>query len=290
MRFVVCSVVALAAGCSSSSMLEHQSELSVLARGVALSEDGRTAQVGMYNTTCAVSTQNAEVGNDVDFDGDEDEVLDAGWVEGLRVFAVASERGVHLQPTGQALVAEDVTLEGNFDAARVYEQGVVASVGDSLVWSTGREEVVPGLRGFELGPDGTGIAVNGEVWNIDSDGSYSTGLAADRVAFDPLYDVVLSSVDGEESLRVGSRSGESWSEVALSQTVVDMAVLGDRGQAVVVTEATDGSGGLLVVDHLRGEVVGSAWTPTPAMDVAVSGDGHTIAVDTDRAVHFFRVP
>jgi hypothetical protein len=270
-----------------SSTFDHQAELSVDARGVALSSDGARGQVGMFGTTCAVDTQTATVGADVDVDESEEMVHDAGTVDGRDVVIMSTDDGIYSVDSSDVLEAPRLELSGSFFDARTFDHGLVGLGGQALVWSTGGEVPVGAVADFDLDSDGVAYVADGDVQAISPEGTAWLG-AGDRVALDRQSGLVFMGYAGDTELRMASTDGDELGSVALEGGLRQVVSLGDRAGVVVVTSRENGTGQLVVVDA-AGSITGAVTTPSPALDVSASQDGETIAAKVPGAIHFFAV-
>ncbi|TNE87075.1 MAG: hypothetical protein EP330_19070 [Deltaproteobacteria bacterium] len=279
-------VAALAIGCTpTESAFDHQAELSVDARGVGLALDGLRGQVGMYGTTCAVDTRNAAIGADLNIDETSETVHDAGEIEGREVFLIESGDGLHLQDANNPIDVSEASLSGTFERALVYDLGAVGLSDGTLQWTDGRTLAVGAVDSFDLAQDGTAFVADGEVYKVVDDQLVAIA-SGDRVAVSPDGGLVFAAQSGEPMLHVLDATGVEQHAVFLDGDVREVAALGERGEALVVLEKANGTGELVVVDG-SGSINAWVGTPTAALGITSSSDGHTIAVSAPGSVHFF---
>lgn len=270
-----------------SSTFEHQADLDVSARGVALGQDGIRGQVGMAGTTCAVDSRTAVIGADIDYGAGEEVVRDAAIVDGRETYLIESADGLHFQDGELGLEpADELGEAGALADAKLFDFGAVALTDDQLLWTTGERARVGSVLNMDVAGDGTAFVADGLLREVGPEGTAVLG-DADWVAHDRALDVLYAAVGTE--LRILDRDGAELAMTEFSGVVRAVEDLGERGQALVVVERDNGTGELVVVDGQTGEIAGRVITPGAADAVATSGNGRTIAVTVPSGVHFFGV-
>jgi hypothetical protein len=290
--------------------MEHRSSVYTSARGVALHEDGESAQVGMSGTTCEVQTPSGLIGADYEYDASADErVADYGVVNGVPQVAVVTPGTIHLQDVdntwGSDVVqvgvpgVRDVRLHdgGLIVLAEVPSDDISVAPASTLTWiDLGIDtpaEITLG-NGVDVGGF-TSDPITGQAWVATSDGVVSVtpngaepiGIAADIVAWDATSQALYVAERNSRTVRALEIDGaERWS-VELEGIVQSITDLGIRGAAAVSIRKYAGHGEVVILDGESGELLDVLLTPESASEMTASGDGDTVAVVTPGAVHFY---
>lgn len=296
-------VLAGAAGCSSQAVnFEHQSELEVNTRGVELDDSGGAAVAGMFGTTCRVAVSDASVGEDYDFPTDNEEVQDAGILNGEDAVLVQSDLGAHLTYPDRVWdwSTEDFGTTGVVEG-RIFDDGVALLTDDGnchVEWQGGDTDVsvdMPadlcvGGSSFTVAPDGQIFVANGgEIVTATAEGSEGLGADAELVVWDDAAQVLYTAFVGDSVMTGLEADGTVRWTTDLDGAVVSFDAMGPLGSAAVMVEKDNGTGALLTVDGFTGDVTSSLATPSAAEEVEVSSSGDSLALVLNREVHFFNV-
>lgn len=284
-------------GCSTQAVnFEHQSELEVNTRGVALLDNGLHGQVGMYGTTCRVNVADASIGEDYEFPGDDEAVVDAGTIDDAAVVLVVSDIGAHLtfhDTFGvQPLDFEDATI---VDGA-VYNDGIVTLHDDGSVkwWVDGnvvatQTDVALSNR-LTVTPEGIAfVGTTNGVVVVDGEGSSTTIDGAELVTWDEFAGVLYTAAAGDTWLSGVEGDGTVRWTTEMPGAIVAIDTMGPLASAAVMVEHANGTGELVTVDGYTGEITSSLTTPSAARSIHTSGNGRSMALALDREVHFFNV-
>lgn len=314
MRWMVGSMIAAAAlvGCANpdSVALEHRAELDVQARGVQLSENGRSSHVGMFSTTCEVSTQYAMIGDDFDYDSEQDVVVDLTERPGVGLTAIVITPGkVNVTTPDLFNWSTSYDVLGVVDA-RITDEGFVAAVvppvagsACGLTWfdTSGQPVASVASLGVECTADTsiTTDATTGTTWvstadgvvRVTRDGSLLAidGAAFAKVVWDSSAEVLYVGGLGADTLHGFEFDGAQRWSAELAGGITALASMGTSGSAAVSIELADGSGEFVVVNGVTGEVGADLPTPSAAQALDVSGDGNVLAVTLASAVHYFDI-
>lgn len=293
------------AGCSTQTLnFEHQSELQVSTRGVALQADGQDAVAGMFGTTCRVSVADGQLGDDYDIPGtDLEMVQDAGDVLGNSAVVVVSDLGAHVtypdrfwdwQPDH---IAGPGILEGRIygDGFALLDEGEDCQVS----WVGGNDAIATHLGGalcdrpsFTVNRDtGDAYVANGDsVVVAGTDGAVEEiAQDADLVVWDAAAEVLYAAMIGGSTVRGIETDGHVRWTADVPGEIVAMDDMGPLAQAAVMVGEEDSTGSLILLDGFTGELSSSMATPQPANEITTSADGGTMAMVLDREVHFFNV-
>lgn len=296
-------VVAGAAACSSPAVnFEHQSELEVATRGVALGAAGLDGVAGMFGTTCRINVSDASVGEDYNFPTDEERVVDASILDGDDVVLVLSDVGAHLTVPNDGLGEESYNI-GDVVEGQIFNDGLALLIDaadgtrlDYVVGDSAMSVDLPDdmcLAGCSLSVDrndATTFISNGEdVVRVTDDSIDTIAGDADIAVWDMEAQVLYTALSGDTVLRGLEADGtERWA-TQLDGAIVSLDNMGPVAQAAVMVEHDTGAGSLLTVDGYTGEVTSSLATPSAANKVETSDNGGTLALILDREVHFFAV-
>lgn len=289
------------AGCSAQTVtFEHQSELEVATRGVALNSDGRDAVAGMYGTTCRVNVGTADLGDDYNIaETDDEEVQDAGVISGVNAVMVVSELGAHVTYPDNfwEWQPDDVGGPGVLEG-RIFNDGFALLNDDCTVdWYSGTDVATTSVggdcngAGFTVATaSGEAFVANGEaVLHATPDGAEQIGEDADIVVWDAAAEVLYAARSGETTVRGLESDGTLRWSTDVSGGVVSIDQMGPIGQAAVMVARADGTGALLTIDGFTGELLSTMSTPAPANQITTSAGGNSMAMILDREVHFFNV-
>ncbi|MCB9674931.1 MAG: hypothetical protein H6737_07435 [Alphaproteobacteria bacterium] len=311
MRMIIGSAIAATAlvGCASpdSVALEHRSELSAQTRGVQLNDDGRMSNVGMFGTTCQVTTEFAMMQDDFDYESETDTVVDAHVVPGQGFTAVVITPGKVNVTTPNAWPLS-VTFEatGVLDAAIAGEgfvaiQAPLQASDCNVVWYDATGQIVSSATTLGIECDeqsdmatdqagNTWVSTDSGVFRVQPDGSV---LAVDdtanaRLAWDADADALYLAALGSSSVRALELDGALRWEVALGGEITALAHMGSEANAAVSISTSSG-GELVVIDGLTGEIEADLPTPSSADALDVSGNGRVLAVTLPNSVHYFDI-
>ncbi|MEZ4317913.1 MAG: hypothetical protein R3F61_10435 [Myxococcota bacterium] len=314
MRMIIGSAIAATAlvGCASpdSVALEHRSELSAQTRGVQLDSNGRVSNVGMFGTTCQVTTEFAMMSDDFDYNSQEDTVVDAQTVPGRGLTAVViTPDEVNITTPNLFPWTSTRTVVGVVDA-RLTEAGFVATqvppqlagTDCNVTWyDEGGNEIASAVSlGIECDADSdlatdpvsgtTWVSTDAGVLRVTPDG---TILPVDdtpnaRLAWDAASDALYVGGLGSSVVKAVETDGAHRWEVELDGTITALTHQGAEANAAV--SVLNASGGeLIVIDGTTGEIEADLPTPSAANALEVSDDGRVLAVTLPNSVHFFDI-
>ncbi|MBW2257468.1 MAG: hypothetical protein JRI25_23110 [Deltaproteobacteria bacterium] len=294
-------VVVGASACTTSAVnFEHQSELAVASRGIALNTDGVDGVVGMFGTTCRVMVHDGTIGEDYNFPTEDERVVDATELFGDNAVLVISDMGAHVTYPDRVWDwgTDDFGGPGVLEGS-IYDDGV-AMLADNpcrVDWSNGTDAVtteVPddlcqGASFTADRSDGRVFVANGDVVKVTEDGYENIAEGADLVVWDMAAQVLYATLTGSSTLQGIEEDGAIRWTTEVEGSIVTLDVMGMLGQAAVMVEKANGAGALLTVDGYTGEITSSLATPSAAEQVESSDNGKTLAVVLPREVHFFNV-
>ncbi|MCO4746511.1 MAG: hypothetical protein KC912_17065 [Proteobacteria bacterium] len=298
------TTLAMLAACDGGLQFSHTSTLNQDTRGVALN-DSDDARVGMSGTTCDVDTDYGSIGTDYDYPGSEDTIQDST----PEKVVVTSGNGLHIQDRGPGMGdgREDYDLP-----TAEYSEGVLIEDGAVVLGHTPSGCHVS-WRGPELdntvhlkpdvcasGPALEADPVLGTAWVGTADGIYTappeadagvstiTETPADLLAFDDSTGFMYAALKGSNEVRALDLDGnEVWVTDVMAQ-VTDLEDFGSRSSALVSVTHDDGSGSVLVLDGLTGQITSEMGTPDGNQRIASSAGGGQMALVRDNEVHFYQ--
>lgn len=293
-------LLAGASGCTTQSVtFEHQSELDTNTRGVALLDDGLHGQAGMYGVTCRVNVADASIGEDYDFPTSDEQVVDGGTIGTDPAVLVISPVGAHITYPNRGWDWSTSEYDNpNLVDGAVYDDGIVVLLNDgSVQWVSGDQvasapaAVDASAYGISVSPSGTAfIGTSTGVVVVDQGGSPSTiGTEADIVVWDESAEVLYTALSGTTTLSGIEADGTVRWTTEMPGTITSLDAMGPLAQAAVMVEDASGTGELITVDGFTGEITSSLTTPSAAEALVTSGNGHTMALVLQNAVHFFTV-
>jgi len=302
MRTLLLGLVAVgAAACATSPVnFEHQSELAVASRGVALNTEGLDGIVGMFGTTCRVNVNDASIGEDYNFPTDDEEVVDAAVLYGDNAVLVISDMGAHVTYPDRVWDwgTDDFGGPGVLEGGITHDS-VAMLAGDPcrVDWNSGSDAVsteVPSDlcagASFSVDRDDDRVFVaNGDVVKVTEDGYETIGDGADLAVWDMEAQVLYATLVGSSTLYGIEEDGTMRWTTEVDGAIVSLDAMGTLGQAAVMIEHENGTGALLTVDGYTGEITSDLATPSAAEAVESSDNGKTLALVLPREVHFFSV-
>ena len=302
MRVLWLGLVAVgAAACATPAVnFEHQSELAVASRGVALNTEGLDGIVGMFGTTCRVNVNDGSIGEDYNFPTEDEEVVDAAVLYGDNAVLVISDMGAHVTYPDRVWDwgTDDFGGPGVLEGG-ITDDGVAMLAGDPcrVDWSSGTDAVSTGVpadycagASFSVDrDDGRVFVANGEVAKVTEEGYETIADGADLVVWDMEAQVLYATLVGSSTLHGIEADGALRWTTEVEGAIVSLDVMGMLGQAAVMVEKENGAGALLTVDGYTGEITSELATPSAAEAVESSDNGKTLALVLPREVHFFNV-
>lgn len=306
MRIVaLASALAVLAACDGGPQFSHASTLHQDTRGVALA-DGDYARVGMSGTTCDVDTEYGSISTDYDYPGNDDTIHD---VEGGKV-AVTSDDGVHIVNRNPTAMVErqdyDLPVATYTDAV-IIDDGVVVMgetpAGCHVDWA-GRDLDASAVMKPEICSANPALAADptlGTAWVGTPEGIYTsspiegegtallTEEGADLLVFDDTVGFMYAAIAGQNEVRALDLDGNQVWSMDVMGAVTDLADFGSRSSALVTVQYDDGSGSLLVLDGLTGQITSEMGTPDGNQRIASSEGGGKVALMRDSEVHFYNV-
>jgi len=283
---------------------QHDSELAVNTRGVALSHDGVDSIIGMFGTTCRVAVRDASIGADYDFPTETEVVNDNSQMFGENAVLVVSDYGAHVTFPDRTWdfstqdYGDPGTLEG-----RIWSDGVVllsdtADAGCQLKWSDGTHVSSVSLSaGMCASPSltvdhatGTAYVADGsDVVTASPDGATLIAHNADMVVWDDDAQVLYTAQKGDSMLYGLEPDGSLRWSADLGDSITSFDAMGGLDQSAVMLANRGGTGSLVTVDAFSGEVTSSLTTPAAANQVVLSDNGRSMALVLPGDVHFFSV-
>lgn len=293
---MVMAALGTAVGCTSDPSVAFTavSQLDVPTNGVVV-RDGALADAAMADQVCVLDVQAGRALFDSDLGVGTDRLLDA---YGDRTLAALGDEVAVLPRDGGSPV-ESWTLDAR--DGRLTDDGVVLV---SQVDGCAVTFIDDATASFRVpGVDCAGalaMAVDrpaGLVWladgralaRIGSDGAFARwdDVPADALSLDAAGGLVLGAL-GDDWLQTIDSDGEPVWNVVLDGPLVDVEVAPGSGLAGVVVGDADSRSHLALVDVATGVDVGDHPLPTE-VDVAFSGDGHTMALMHPEGVVFYDV-
>lgn len=285
-----------ACGVGTTGEFQHSSSLATDARGVAVHDDGRVAQVGMAGSTCDIDITTGMIGTDYDYEGNDEVVADAGIVNGVPSTLIISEDGLHIQEIDTWDIPDADPLDGVVDATLIDDGTVALADGDScdVVWSDAGSITVSSSAcdsgsiaadsssGTAFVSDENGLSI------VTPEGVQALGIDGDLFAWDSAAEVLYVAESGGVTVHGVEIDGTlRWStEIQGIVTAVD--TLGDQGAALIAAQTFSSGGLILELDGFTGEILAETSTPSSAQNITASADGNTIAVANRGMVHFLR--
>lgn len=284
-----------ACGVGTTGEFQHSSSLATDARGVAVHDDGRIAQVGMSGTTCDIDITTGMIGTDFDYAGSDEVVAEAGIVNGVPSTLIVSEAGLHIQDIDAWDVAPADPMSGVIDATLVDDGTVALSSNDScdVTWSDGGSITVSSSAcdNGSIAADSSGTAFisdeNG-LSIVTPEGVQALGISGDLFAWDNATDVLYVAESGGVTVHGVEIDGTVLWSTDIQGIVTAVDTLGDQGAALIAAQTFSSGGLILELDGLTGEVLAETNTPSSAANITASADGNTIAVANRGMVHFLR--
>jgi hypothetical protein len=267
-------------------------------RGVVLHEDGEGGHAGMFGTNCPFDTRTGQVTGDYDLpDSDEDIQDGEETLLGDVSLAAIIPGTIHvLDKTGGNYTHVPIAIDGVVEGRLLFD-GVVGLTGDCGLHYVDFEGVeqhalqLDGCADFEVDPiTGVGVVADPDSTVVtDGQSLVDVPVTGDLVAFDPLANAFyLAQVGGYELHAVEMDGSVRWTIDTMAPiTALDDA--GDAGSAAIVMALDDGRGAVGFFDGQTGERIRFAETPSPADDLAVSGNGEVIAMVRPEQSFFFEL-
>lgn len=285
-----------ACGVGTTGEFQHSSSLATDARGVAVHDDGRTAQVGMAGTTCDVDITTGMIGTDYDYTGNDEMVAESGIVNGVPSTLILSEDGIHIQEVNTWDIPAADPMSGVLDATLI-DDGTVALSSDGscdVTWSDGGSITVSSSacdNGNIAADDSSGTAFisdeNG-LSIVTPEGVQALGITGDLFAWDSATEVLYVAESGGVTVHGVEIDGTLLWSTDIQGIVTAVDTLGDQGAALIAAQTFSSGGLILEIDGLNGEVLAQTTTPSAAANITASADGNTLAVANRGMVHFLR--
>ncbi len=290
----VLAVGVLATACQTESDLRFTSTLASPTRGVALTESGFDAHVGMIGTTCTIDTNWGCPTADADLPSDEEMILDHYLGDTLG----ASPEGAHIIRASAWQEDLDVAVP-NVRAAALRADGPVllAGSGEDCALHVGSEAVAAPAEAcaddaaYAFDRDGARVVVatGGHVLHVTADGTDRIADVGDLVAYDRALGIVyVSTTNGHEVLALRPNGDLVWS-VETDGPISSVQARGTLGQALVMTRGEDTYGRMLRFDGATGDRMSAHRLPDSTCEIAVSDDGRAIACVRPQEVNFYEL-
>lgn len=307
MRMMIGMMTAAAlVGCTASDgvELDYRAELNASARGVEVNDRGTDSQVGMFDTTCMVDTSYAGIGEDYDFDNNEEVVVDGEFTPPGDTYLVLTPGSVHVTTPDTLLPQFSFEVDNVVDAQLVGNGNIVTvepSGNDCNIVtydSTGQRVTLTQL-GVECDQQSsvTTDADSGVSWVSTDSGVYEvadgqitrvSAMANALLAHDGESGVVYAGIPGRAVVTAIEPGGaERWS-TQVDGAITALTDLGTRASAAV-SIARNGSGAFLVIDGYTGEITSNLPTPSAAEGLSASGTGDVLAITLPDTVFYFDV-
>lgn len=298
------SAIALS-GCGVlDSDLQHRGTLNESVDGVVMFEDGDLGHAGMRGTTCGV-TPDGGLTTDVDVEDTEEETVVDGTTNGDGAVVLTRTRN-EIQVIHDSVVGsfddptiDRIDVQGVVNAKLAGEQ-IVTVDGCNVSWMDFSGAIEDRVTLDDTQCMGMGsvldvdvnnatayISVDGQVASVTASGMTILGQG-DMLSFSALEDGVLAANLEQPGIRfLGSDGSVRW-ERGTVDNVVSIHELGARGWMAALTESSTGAGRLMILDAWTGDLVKEFDLPGRA-EIEASGNGETIALVVDRAVHYYRL-
>lgn len=303
---LACAVVM---GCAAPELeLEHRGELDIRARGVALLDEGSIGHVGMRGTTCDFRSATGVTGDDYDYTGRDEEVLEASDDPSIgAIVLVKTPHGLHLTlpdyPHWSERQRDLPEPDGEVTEGGLFDGGVISVVDEpgpdcSLTWTDFEGDPagvhsVPesACHGTELETD----PARGIAWLTTDDGVIAVspadlqvlGVDADLLAFDSHADALYAATQAGLVTAIEPDGAVRWT-VDVGAPITSLTELGPRTQALVLTRS-EGTGELVALDGATGAITGVYRTPSADAALVASGNGSVIGAVLPNSTHFFNV-
>lgn len=290
--------------CTSNS-LQYQSTLYERTNGVALRGTDAwgtdQAQAGMSGTTCAVDQSWAALGTDYDYPGTDEQVQDAGVLNGDDVVIITAEDKVFVQKGDDLFAGSSSTSVPGVEEVVIAGDDLVAIVSDdgacSVRWVLSGDTKELAGRGcttddFSISGDpATGAAVvgsdDGVLWVTPDSTEVITEQPSELSEWDAFASVLYAASIGDTVLRGHEVDGSLRFATDLGAEILGLDDMGSRAAAVVTVRYFDGAGGAILVDGYTGAILDGVDTPAAVSTVKGSPDGRTLALVDANQVHFF---
>ena len=283
--FISISLITVA--CASSGVepdtIRYRSTFEGNTRGVVLHQSGDVGHAGMFGSNCPFDTATGGVTGDYDLPGTNEDIQDAEATElGEITLAAVIPGTVHvLDKTDGTYTHVPLVMDGVVEG-RLITDGAVGITGDCVMeWmgldstSRARTQLSHCSGEFEVNPlTGLAIVSDPEI-TVVTDGMTTTeaAVAGNLVAYDDVVDVFYVAQVGESRVSALNPDGtERWTV----DTPAPVAALDDggaTGTVGTVLALQDGRGAVAMFDGATGELSKYAETPSPAEDLAISGNG-----------------
>ncbi len=282
-----------------ASDFEYRATFDKRTRGVVLHEDGEGGHAGMFGTNCPFDTRTGQVTGDYDLpDSDEDIQDGEETLLGDVSLAAIIPGTIHvLDKTDGIYTHVPIELDGVVEGRLMFD-GVVGLTGDCGLHQIdfdGIEQRSVQLSDcdgdFEVDPTtGTGIVADSDnTVLVDGQTPVELPVDGDLVAFDPLANAFYLAQSGGYELHAIEMDGSvRWT----IDTIAPITALDDAGaasSAAIVMALEDGRGAVGFYDGSTGDRIKFAETPSPAEDLAVSGNGEVIAMVRPEQSFFFEL-
>lgn len=285
--------LAAMAACTPNNELAFRSSLTSQTRGLALSESGLDAHVGMIGTTCTIDTNWGCPTSDADLPSDQEMVLDhfggdtlgsspealhviraAAWQSDLDI-AVPNVRAAVLRADGPMMVAgteADCTLR----------------VGDEVASVAGDACAETAMVDFDRDGDTAYLATANGIVAASLTGSEALSDTGDLVAYDAVADLVYVATEGGREVRALRTNGAQVWSIATNGAISSIEARGSHGQLLVMSDV-DGFGSLELHEGVDGGLVNTYKLPDAECMLTSSENGGTIACQRGEDVNFYEL-
>lgn len=290
--FVPLITLAALAACTPNE-LTYRSTLDSQTRGVALSDNGLDAHVGMIGTTCTIDTNWGCPTSDADLPSDEEMVLDHFRGDTLG----SSPEAVHIIRAAAWQADLDIAVPG-VKAAVLRSDGPMMVAGDATTCSLHVGGVTVAAPGGACADDASidfdrdggvaFVATRDGVVSVSDLGSESLAAAADLVSFDAVSNLVYVATAGDRVVQALRPDGtQAWS-VQTDGPISSIAARGSHGQVLVMTEV-DAFGQLDLYSGVSGDKVNDYSLPDAQCNLISSDNGGTVACQRGEDVNFYEL-
>lgn len=307
MRMMIGAMMAAAlVGCTASDgvELDYRAELNASARGVEVTDDGSSSNVGMFDTTCQVDTTYAGIGEDYDYDNSTEVVIDGELTPAGDTFLVLTPGSLHVTTPDGVQTQHTFQVGAVVDAELLADGGVVAVQPDGgdcnvATYDAAGNRVSLTQLGVECDQQSSVATnpANGTTWVSTDSGIYEVAegqvtrvseLPNALLAHDAEAGVVYAGVAGRAVVTAIEPGGaERWA-TQVDGAITALTDLGDQASAAVSIDQ-NGTGALLVIDGATGEITSDLPTPSAAHGLSASGAGHVLAITLPDTVFYFDV-
>lgn len=284
--------IAMATACNTGGELRYASTLTSQTRGLALSESGIDAHVGMIGTTCTIDVNWGCPTSDADLPSDEERVLDHhdGVTLGssptalhiIRDAAWQSDLDIAMPGVKAAVLRDDgpLMLAGGTECA--------LHIGDTTISAPASACADDAMVSFDREGGSAFVADGQGVIHVSDAGVETLAERGDLVAYDRAASVVyVASTGSHEVQALRTNGAQAWS-IATDGPITSLTNRGTHGQLLVMTEV-DGFGQLELHDGVTGDMVGAYKVPSAECLLTSSENGGTIACQRGEDINFYEL-